>query len=107
MPDHILIYVIVILNALCQLLLIWSLKMLGRRRFGFMAFAAALPLASALFMRILVSAGLIHGRLAEQSQVEHLLTQAVSILLIAGPWLTTAAAVLYRRNRKIQEGALV
>jgi len=107
MPDHLLIYVIVILNALCQLMLLWSLKSLGRTRLGFMAFAAALPLTSAVIMRILVSAGLIHSRLAEQSHVEHLLTQAMGILLIAGPWLTTAAAVLYRRNRKVQEGALV
>jgi len=71
-----------------------------------MAFAAALPLTLALVMRVLVYAGLIHGRLAEQSQVEHLLTQAVSILLIAGPWLATAAAVLYRGNRKLREAAL-
>jgi len=106
MPDHILIYVIVILNALCQIMLIWSLKTLGRRRLGFMAVAAVLPLASALFMRILVYAGLIHGRIAEQSLIEHLLTQAVSILLIAGPWLVTVTAVLYRKNRKAQETAL-
>ena len=106
MPNHLLIYVIVILNALCQLMLIWSLKKLGRRRLGYMAFAAALPLTAAVLMRILVYAGLIHGRVAEQTQVEHLLTRAMGIVLIAGPWLTTAAAVLCRRNRKVQEGAL-
>jgi|SRR6185369_14239426 len=106
MPNHLLIYLIVVLNALCQLMLIWSLKALGSTRFRFMAIAAALPLTLAVIMRILVSAELIHGRLVEQSHVEHLLTQAAGILLVAGPWLVTAAAVLYRRNRKIREGAL-
>ncbi|BCS54261.1 hypothetical protein [Geobacter sp. SVR] len=103
MPNHLLIYAIVIMNALCQLMLIWSLKALGKTRITFMALATALPLMSAVIMRGLVATGLIHGRLAEQSQLEHLLTQAMGILLIAGPWLVTAAAVLYRRNRKIRE----
>jgi hypothetical protein len=71
-----------------------------------MAMAAAVPLATAVFMRILVYAGLIHGRVAEQSQVEHLITQFMGIVLIAAPWLTTAAAILYRSNRKVQDGAL-
>lgn len=103
MPDHILIYVIVILNALCQIMLIWSLKALGKNRITFMAIASALPLMSALIVRALVAAGVIHGRLTEQSQLEHLFTQAMGILLIAGPWLVTAAAVLYRKNRRIRD----
>jgi len=106
MQDHILIYVIVALNALCQLILIWSLKKLGKQRVFFMAAAGLLPLLTALFMRGLVATGLIHGHLVEQSQLEHIFTQAMGILLVAGPWLTTAAAVLFRRNRKVQEGAL-
>lgn len=105
MPNHFLIYVIVILNALCQLMLIWSLKKLGSKRFGYMALAAALPFSSAVIMRILVYAGLIHARVAEQSSIEHFITQAMGILLIAGPWLVTAAAV-FRRTSRVQEGAV-
>ena len=106
MQDHILIYVIVALNALCQLILIWSLKKLGKQRVFFMAAAGLLPLLTALFMRGLVATGLIHGHLVEQSQLEHVFTQAMGILLVAGPWLATAAAVLFRRNRKVLESAL-
>ena len=102
MQDHILIYVIVALNALCQLILIWSLKKLGKQRVFFMAAAGLLPLITALFMRGLVAAGLIHGHLVEQSQLEHVFTQAMGILLVAGPWLVTVTAIVYRKRGKFQ-----
>ncbi len=100
MQDHILIYFIVALNALCQLILIWSLKKLGKHRVFFMAAAGLLPLTAALFMRGLVAAGFIHGRLVEQSQLEHIFTQTMGVLLVAGPWLVTITAILYRRSGK-------
>ncbi|NVN98345.1 MAG: hypothetical protein HXX17_03405 [Geobacteraceae bacterium] len=101
MQDHLLIYVIVVLNAFCQLLLIWSLKKLGNKRFHFMAAAILLPLFTAIFMRGMVATGLIHGHLADQSQFEQILTKVTGGLLVAAPWLTTLAAILYRRRMKI------
>ena len=101
MSDHILIYVIVLLNMFCQLMLIWRLKHLERRRWNFLGAATLLPLLSVIAMRLMIAGGVINARLAEQSSLEHAITQAASILLIAGPWLTTAAAVLYNRGRKV------
>jgi len=99
--NHILIYLIVLLNAFSQIMLIWRLKSLGTARFAFMGVAAALPLSLTAMMRILVALGVINGRIADQSHLEHFLTQTMSILLIAGPWLATAAAVMSSRGRKI------
>lgn len=100
MPDHLLIYVIVVLNALCQLLLIWSLKKLGKKRYPFMAAAILLPLLTALFMRGMVATGIFHGHLADQSQFELIITKVTGAMLVASPWLTTVAAVIYRSKRK-------
>jgi hypothetical protein len=98
--NHLLIYLIVLLNALSQIMLIWRLKSLGTSRFAYMGLAAALPLVLSAMVRTLVALGVINGRVADQSHLEHLLTQIMSILLIAGPWLTTAAAVMSSRGRK-------
>jgi ABC-type multidrug transport system permease subunit len=100
MYDHILIYVIVSLNALCQLMLIWRQKRINNVRWLFMAIAVALPLLTAVIMRTLVACGAINGHVAEQSRTEHLVTSTMSMLLIAGPWLVTFAAVFTTRARK-------
>src|SRR5512137_522343 len=102
MYDHILIYVIVLLNALCQTMLIWRLRRMKGTRLLFMGIAVALPLVSVAVMRALVAGGVVNGHVAEQSQMEHLVTSAMSMLLLAGPWLVTLAAILFNRNRKVE-----
>jgi hypothetical protein len=100
MSDHVLIYLIVILNTLCQVMLIWRQKRVGNTRWLFIGIAVAVPLLLAVIMRTLVAGGMIHGHVAEQSNSEHLITKAMSIMLIAGPWLATMAAVLRNRCSK-------
>lgn len=100
MPDHVLIYLIVLLNALCQVMLIWRLKQPDNSKYFFVCCAVLIPLATAFTMRFLVSGGIIHGHLNEQTQPEQLLTKAMSILLIAGPWLATLWALLDNRSKK-------
>jgi hypothetical protein len=102
MPDHVLIYLIVLLNAFCQLMLIWSQKRMGTTRWFFMVFAVLIPLLAAVAMRALVAYGVINGHIAKQSRTEHLITNAMSILLIAGPWIMTLAAVLFNRSKKVR-----
>ncbi len=97
MSDHVLIYLIVILNTLCQVMLIWRQKRVGNTRWLFMGIAVAVPLLLVVIMRTLVAGGMIHGYVAEQSKTEHLVTTAMSIMLLAGPWLATTAAVLSNR----------
>jgi hypothetical protein len=99
MPNHLLIYVIVALNALCQAVLIFSLKKMGNRRFPYIGGALLLPVIIALAGRIMAAAGIINPHLVQQSQLEHLITQLMGVLLIAGPWLITAAAILHRRKQ--------
>lgn len=100
MSDHILIYLIVLLNALCQIMLIWRLKHIGRSKSVFLFCAVLIPIVAALSMRLLVAKGIIHGHLNEQSRLEHLVTQAMSMLLISGPWLVTISAILSNKNGK-------
>jgi hypothetical protein len=47
-----------------------------------------------LAMRLLIASGSIHGLVAEQSPVEQYLTKGTSMLLIAGPWFVTFAAIM-------------
>ncbi len=105
MYDHILIYVIVFLNALCQMMLIWRLRRMNGARWLFMGIAVALPLLSVALMRTLVACGAINAHVAEQSRMEHLVTSAMSALLMAGPWLATLAAILFNRSRKVRTAA--
>jgi hypothetical protein len=44
-------------------------------------------------MRLLIASGTIHGLVAEQSPAEQYLTKGTSMLLIAGPWFVTFAAI--------------
>jgi len=100
LPDHLLIYVIVALNALCQATLVWRLKFASSTKWKFCSAALAVPLVIMVAMRLLIASGSIHGRVADQSLVEQLITKGAGILLIAGPWLVTISAVMYRRRQR-------
>jgi hypothetical protein len=100
MSDHMVIYLIVALNAICQLMLIRRQKLARNLKFKFCCLAAAVPLVIMLSMRLLIAGGMIHEYVVEQSLIERSITKGASILLIAGPWLVTLAAILIRmRNR--------
>jgi hypothetical protein len=101
MSNHLLIYLIVLLNLLCQAMLIWRQKFLRSSRWLYIGLAAALPLGTALSMRLLIAGSIIHGHLAQQTRTEHLVTQAMSVLLLAGPWLVTGAAAIANRSGKL------
>lgn len=102
MHDHILIYLIVALNALCQLMLIWRQKLAASVKWKYCCLAIAIPVVVMVSMRLMIASGTIHGRVAEQSLVEQYITKATSILLLAGPWLVTLIALLARmRDRAL------
>jgi hypothetical protein len=59
-------------------------------------------------MRLLIVSGMIHGRVVDQSLVEQYLTKGTSMLLIAGPWFVTFAAVLAKmKNRALLKNQVV
>jgi hypothetical protein len=93
MYDYLFIYLIVAFNTLCQLMLIWRQKLDSGVKWKFCSFAIAIPVVMMVSMRILIASGAIHGHVAEQSLFEQYLTKSASILLIAGPWLVTLAAI--------------
>jgi len=96
MTDQLFIYLIVALNLTCQLMLIWRQKFTPAVRWKYISSAVAIPLVIMVSMRILIAGGMIHGHLSEQSSVEQYITKAMSILLIAGPWLVTIAAIMLK-----------
>jgi hypothetical protein len=55
--------------------------------------AIAIPLVIMVTTRLMIAGGVIHGSVAEQSLVEQYFTKGTSILLIAGPWFVTIAAI--------------
>ncbi len=99
MPDQLFIYLIVVLNALTQLLLIRSLNFPRGGKRKYYLFAIAIPLMVMLSMRLLIAGGMISGRVVDQSPIEQMITAAAGILLMAGPWLVTLAAILDKRRR--------
>jgi hypothetical protein len=103
MSDQILIYLIVLLNVICQLMLIWRQKLSGGVvQWKLISLAVAIPLIIMVIMRILIANGIIHGHISEQSFIEQSITKGTSILLIAGPWLVTFAAVMAKvKNRTL------
>lgn len=104
MPNLQLIYVIVVLNALCQAMLIWRLKLAQGTRTALCALTLLVPLAIALAMRLAVAGGVFHAKLAEQTGIERLITTVASILLIASPWLVTAWAIIVgKRTKKLHQ----
>jgi len=100
MPNHSLIYVIVVLNAACQVMLIWRLKLDKRSKWKYCCLAFAVPLLIAVSMRLMVAMGLIHTQLSDQAFLERAITSLASILLIAGPWLVTTAVLILRMKER-------
>jgi hypothetical protein len=102
MTDEILIYLIVLLNLMCQLMLIWRQRLSALLQWKLISLAVAIPLVIMVTIRILIANGIIHGHISEQSLIEQSITKGTSILLIAGPWFVTFAAVMFKvRNRSI------
>ncbi len=100
MYDKVFIYLIVALNTCCQLMLIWRQKFPPGVKRKYCAYAVAIPLVVMLSMRLLIAGGMIHGRVADQTPVERYITTAASILLIAGPWLVTLAAIFSKKRQR-------
>ena len=102
MTDQVCIYLIVALNTCCQIMLIWRQKFTDGMKWRFCCSALAIPVLIMILVRLLIVSGTIHGRVADQSPVEHYITLGTSILLIAGPWLVTLAAITVKiRNRAL------
>lgn len=100
MHDHALIYLIVALNALCQLMLIWRQKLADSEKWTYCSLAVAIPVLIMISMRLMIASGAIHGRIAEQSLVEQYLTKGAGMLLIAGPWLVTLTVLLTKMRSR-------
>ena len=98
MTDLALIHLIVVLNVLGQLMLIGRLRFPSGGRRKYYVFAVAVPVFVLVSMRLLAAGGLIHSRVADQPPVEQFMTTAASILLLAGPWLATLAAILDKKR---------
>jgi hypothetical protein len=99
MPDHVFIYLIVALNTLAQLMLIRSLNFPAGGKRKYYLLTVAIPLLVMLSVRLLIAVGILQGRVADQSTIEQHITTAASILLMAGPWLVTLAAILDKQRR--------
>jgi hypothetical protein len=99
MPDQTLIYLIVALNTWVQLMLIRSLNFPAGGKRKYYLIAVAIPVLVMLSTRLLIAAGMIHGRVADQSALEQYLTTAASILLLAGPWLVTLTAIFDKQRK--------
>ncbi len=105
MSDQVTIYLIVALNTVCQLMLIWRQQLASKVKWKFCCLAAAFPVLIMLSMRLLIAGGTIHGQVADQSSVEQYLTKGASVLLIAGPWLVTLAAILTKIKNRARSSA--
>jgi hypothetical protein len=99
MSDEVFIYLIVALNILVQLMLIRSLNFPPGERRKYYLLAVAIPVAMMLSMRLLIVAGLIHRRVADQSAIEQFMTNVASAMLMAAPWLVTLFAIVDRKRR--------
>lgn len=96
MTDEIFLYLIVLLNIIVQLFLIRSLALPAREKRKHLAIAIAIPLGVVASMRLLVLGGIVEGNVAGQGFLERCVTDAAGILIMAGPWLATLAAVITR-----------
>jgi hypothetical protein len=99
MPDQVFIYLIVALNALLHVMLIGRLKFPAGGKWKYQLFALGIPVFVMLTMRLLIAAGMIHVRVADQAPVERFLATAASVALLAGPWLVTLAAIVGRKRK--------
>jgi hypothetical protein len=100
MPDHLLIYVIVLLNALTQAMLIWRFKLEPAKKWKLCCSTVAVPLLLAITMRLLIAQGIIPAKITDQSFIEQLITKGSSMLLIAGPWMVTIAVTIIRLKER-------
>jgi hypothetical protein len=100
MYDKVFIYLIVALNTGCQIMLIWRQKFPAGVKKNFCIYAVAIPVSVMLSMRLMIASGMIHGRVADQTPIEHYITTAASILLVAGPWLVTLAAIFSKKRQR-------
>lgn len=94
------VYLIVFLNAATHIMLIWRLRLERTTKLKFSGLAVGIPVAVMMTMRLMVGVGLVHGRVAEQVGIERFLTVLASILLVAGPFVATGTAVVYRRKQR-------
>ncbi|GFO58005.1 hypothetical protein GMST_03300 [Geomonas silvestris] len=99
------IYLIVLCNALCHVMLIWRLRLDLAAKLKFWALCAGIPLAVMVTMRLMVALGMIPARVAEQGMWERATTLLGSVLLLAGPFLATGAALMYRRRSRLVAAA--
>jgi hypothetical protein len=99
MNDHLWIYIVVVLNALLQVLLIRRLWFPPGRKSKFIAAALAIPVLVVLAMRLVVAAGWMPQQVAQQSALQRWVTLVASALLMLGPWLVTIAAVVDKKRR--------
>jgi hypothetical protein len=99
MNDPVWIYIVVVLNALLQVLLIRRLWFPPGRKWKFILAALAIPVLIALAMRLIVAAGWMPQQVAEQSPLQRGVTLVASALLMLGPWLVTIAAVVDKKRR--------
>jgi hypothetical protein len=99
MPDEAFIYLIVALNALLHVILIGRLKFPAGGRWKYQLFALGIPVFVMLTMRLLIAAGMIHVRVADQTPIERFFATAASVALLAGPWLATLAAAIARKRK--------
>jgi hypothetical protein len=100
MSDTVFIYLIVALNTLVQIMVIWRLKFPAGGRGGYYVLAVAIPVFVIVSMRLLVTSGMIHGLVADQTSMERHVTTAAGILLIAGPWIATLAAFFAVKRKR-------
>jgi len=94
------VYLIVFLNAVCHAMLIWRLKIDKLAKWKFCGLSFGMPLLIMMTMRLMVGVGLLHGRVAEQGLIERSVTMLASMLLIAGPFLATVAAIMFSRKSR-------
>jgi hypothetical protein len=104
MTNQLAIYLIVGLNVACHILLIWKLKMDKGARLKYCALSIGVPLVVMMTMRLMVALGAVHGRVAEQGGIEHAFTMLASMLLVAGPFLVTGAALVFSRKQRNSAG---
>lgn len=106
--NHLAIYLIVGLNAACQMMLIWRLKLTTKGKLKYCALSVAIPAVVMMTMRLLVAVGAMHLRVADQVGIEKAITTLAGMLLIAGPPLATAAAIFFsRKQRPVSEAGLL
>ena len=98
MPDGLLVYLIVGLNIVVQLTLIHSLRFPPDGRQKYYLLAVGIPVAIMLTMRLLIFAGAIRSRVADQSTAAQLVTNTAGVLLMASPWLVTMFAIVDKKR---------